>query len=101
MRRNLREKTLLLLRKLRRRRAGGPSLQGTTGIPRGRRWNIRRRTMSLLTLQIQRRMRFWMGCPSWENTSSWQLLPIETRETVAKRENPEEGCCEDFPKILQ
>ena len=52
-------------------------------------------------LSVQQRMRFWTGCPSWESTSSWQQLQIETRETVAKRENPEEGGSEDFPKILQ
>ena len=43
-------------------------------------------------------MRFWTGCPTWESTSSWQQLRIGTRETVGKRENPEEGGCEDFPR---
>ena len=92
-----------------------------SGIPRGRRWKIRIRTMSRSTpqskfdrqtskhwkrtffikfLPVRRKMRFWTGCQSWENISSWQL-PIETRKTVARRENPEEGGCEIFPEIFQ
>merc|ERR1712223_2376985 len=93
-RRNLREMTLLLLIKLRRRRSGDRFLRQTTGIRREQ--NITRRTMSLLTQPTRRTMRFWTGCQSLANTSSSRLNG--TRGIVAKRGNLE---AEDFEEVVE